>query len=521
MSANIVEKVSLSLTDLTGAGTGCTTKGSNKFWTGWVEDLGGGRANFECRFGTVGSNPSDKGSKRGIAMRDALAQLTKKVKEKTKPGRSSGTYTILDTRTVGDEIAKAQANGVTPNAPKAATPKAATLRKFHPQVERLLGTIYNSNSTAVRSGLAATAGATADNPIGNLSDAQLDKGGEILDEIEDMLKGDLGHEEAANKAALVGLGRDGRTPNARVLDLTNRFMSNVPRAIDSANRGRNNLHRLVIASYERLEEQRKFLQLLRDAHLSKDVFKAAAAAGPSDTSKVAVWHGGLGCEIEWCDADTAEFARVKDIFETGQSKQNANWWSGGRSRVQLVGVWRFTRNGTDTRFDAFSRKVGAKRGAVGNLMAWHGTRTPNLLGIGKSGLLMPENLPRGVVISGKAFGRGIYHAPVVTNVSTIEGQRTDGTNGALKSMNYTGVSGAYYGGSDEGNAFMFLQEVALGRGEVRHSACWDQHRPKGFPEKDFIYANAGGCSSLTHDELVTFDEDAQIFRNLIEVKVTR
>ena len=86
-------------------------------------------------------------------------------------------------------------------------------------------------------------------------------------------------------------------------------------------------------------------------------------------------------------------------------------------------------------------------------------------------------------------------------------------------MNYTGHRSAYYGGSGTGNVFMFLQEIALGTPEVRHSACWDQKRPNGFPQNDWIYANAGGCSTLTHDEIVTFDENAQIFRYLVEIGV--
>lgn len=516
MNATIIEKVSLNFTDLTGAKTGFTTLGSNKFWTGWVEQVGGSFS-FECRWGSTGTAGSDKGSKRGIDKTTALKTLRDKAVSKQRKG-----YTLLDTRTVADEQAKAKAAGVTPDAPKTATKaKVASARSFHPEVERLLGTIYGSNSKAVRSGLSAQAGATADNPIGNLSDRQLNLGGEILDEIEDMLTGDLGHEDASNRSTLVGLGRDGRTPNARVIDLTNRFMSNVPREIDRANRGRANLHRLVIASYERLEEQRKFLQLLRDAHLSKDIFKAAAAAGPSDHSKVGVWHDGLGCEIEWCAPGSKEFKEAERIFTTGQSRQNANWWRGNQSRLRLEGVWRFTRNGSSQRFDAFSAKVGAKRDAVGNIWAWHGTRTANLLGIGKSGLLMPENLPRGVHISGKAFGRGIYHAPAWTATGTtkVHGKPTDGTNGALKSMNYTGVGGAYYGGNDNGNAFMFLQEVAVGQCEVRTTPCWDKRRPDRFPEHDAIYANAGGCSTLAHDEIVTFDEDAQVFRYLCEISV--
>jgi predicted DNA-binding WGR domain protein len=176
MSNKIIEKVSLNFTDLTGDRTGCTKLGSNKFWTGWVEQNGSGY-NFECRWGPTGTPGSDKGSKRGISESAARDVLAKKVKSKVKKG-----YTKLDTRDLAAEQAKATAAGVTPTkAAKATKVKAAPARSFHRQVERLLGVIYDSTSNAVRSGLSAQAGATKDNPIGNLSDAQLDHGGEILD----------------------------------------------------------------------------------------------------------------------------------------------------------------------------------------------------------------------------------------------------------------------------------------------------------------------------------------------------
>jgi hypothetical protein len=103
----------------------------------------------------------------------------------------------------------------------------------------------------------------------------------------------------------------------------------------------------------------------------------------------------------------------------------------------------------------------------------------------------------------------------------VGGLPTDGTNGALKSLNYTSATGAYYGsGNTSKNAFMFLQDVALGLAEVRTSACFNQHRPSGYPKNDFIFAcgskNQGG---FVHDELVTFSQDAQMFRYLVEIEV--
>jgi len=516
MAPNITESVTLNFTDLTGDKTGCTTLGSNKFWKGWVEDLGGGLANFECRWGPTGTPGSDKGSVRGTSLSSASEQLRKKVREKENKG-----YTKLETRTDNEEMTKAAAKGVVIAALPATTTKVAAVAPttFHPEVGRLLSTIYGSTAQTVRAGLSAQAGATADNPIGNLSDRQLDLGGAILDEIAEELQRTFGHESAANRSTLLPLS--GGVPRNEIIQLTNRFMSNIPREIGRDMRGRENLHRLVLSSYERLDEQRTFLQLLRDAHLTQDVFKAAGAQVTTG-GKEHVWYDGLNCDIDLCDVGSVDFKRVADIFNTAQSKNNANWWRNGKPSVRVARVFKFTRKGTSSRFDTYASKVLSKPNAVGKIMAFHGTRTENLLGIGKSGLLMPENLPRGVTISGKAFGKGIYHAPAwnATGHKMIGRHKVDGFNGAFKSLNYTSARGAYYGaGNTSPSAYMFLQEVALGLADVHTTACWDKHRPDGWPMNDFIFAagsaNQGG---FVHDELVTFDQDAQVFRYLMEIE---
>jgi len=518
--SQIVQRVALNFTDLTGAKTGCTTLGSNKFWIGEVVRNSDGTCDFRCQWGSTGTEGSTKGSKYGISESAALSVLNKKVKSKVKKG-----YTQLETRTKDEETAKAASKGVDLSGGNGATkakPAAAPSRNFHREVRDLLGIVYGATSNVVRSGLSATAGATEDNPIGNLSDSQLDIGGGVLDEIADHIEGLLGRESSSNKSTTVPLQNDG-TPTPQIIDLTNRFMSNVPRAIPREHRGRRNLHKLVISSYERLEEQRKFLQLLRDAHLSQATFQAAAQTS-TQGSKAAVWYDGLNCALEFVEPGTVDHKFVLNVFNTKQSKRNSNWWSGGRSRLQVTRVWKLTRNGSEPGFDAYAAETCAKKGATGRIWAWHGTRTENLLGIGKSGLLMPENLPRGVHISGKAFGRGIYHAPAwnATNTEKVGRYRTDGTNGALKSMNYTSCRGAYYGsGNTAGRGFMFLQELALGPAEVHETACWDKRRPDDYPRVDWIYANAGHNQRLSHDEIVTFSQDAQIFRFLIEVKTVR
>lgn len=512
MAANIVESYTLNFTDLTGTKTGCTTLGSNKFWKGWVEDTGGGMGNFECRWGPTGEAGSDKGSVRGTSLSSALATLNKKVGEKKKKG-----YTLLDTRSDAEEMAKAAAKGVV-HVANPVVLAAPVSRAFDPSVGKLLATIYGSTANTVRAGLSAQAGATESNPIGNLSDRQLDLGGEILDEIGALLKSRLGDENQVG--ADITLPLLGNTPDRVIVDLTNRFMSNVPREIARTDRGAANLHRIVVSSWGRLHKQREFLGLLRDAHLTQAVFQAAGAQTTA-TGKEQVWYDGLGCEIDICEVGSADYRKVVEIFNTSQSKKNSNWWRGNQPTVRVARVFKFTRNGSAARYDQYAATVLNKPGAVGRINAWHGTRTENLLGIGKNGLLMPENLPRGVVVSGKAFGRGVYHAPAwnATGHKAVGGLPTDGTNGAFKSLNYTGMSGAVYGGGNSRNAFMFLQDVALGNADVRTSACWDKHRPDNWPTNDFIFAcGTKSSGGFVHDELVTFSQDAQVFRYLVEIE---
>lgn len=512
MAETIIESVTLQFTDLTGSSTGCTTLGSNKFWKGKCVDLGGGMGSFECLWGATGTPGNDKGSVRNIPLGQAKDQLRKKVKEKEAKG-----YTRLDVRSDAEEIQKAAAKGISlTGAPIVAV---AARSAFHPEVGRLLGVIYKSMATSVVAGLSAGAGSTAENPIGNLSDRQLDLGGTILNEIGEELSRNIGQESSSNRTQTLPLKSDG-VPNDTIIRLTDRFLSSVPRPIERDQRGKENLHRLVLSSYERLQAQRDFLQLLRDAHITKGTF-AAAAAATSTGGKEQVWYDGLQCDIDICEPGSVDFRKVVDIFTTGFSKKNQQYWRGNQLGVRVARVFKFTRNGSTARFDAFSKQVLSKPGACGVIKAFHGTRGANLLGIGRSGLLLPENLPVGINRAGAAFGRGIYCAPSwgLSPIKSIGGHPVDGTSGAGKALNYSDLSGASYGGGSSRNAFVFLQDVALGLPDVRTVACWDKHRPDGWPTKDFIFAcGSKAQSGFVHDEVVCFSQDQSVFRYLIEVE---
>ncbi len=485
--AKIVEEVTLNWTDLTGKKTGATALGSNKFYKGTLWDNGDGTFKVVFNYGRVGAAGQTQTIPAG-SLAAAKATLDKKIKEKTDKG-----YTKLDMRSEAEEKTKAAAKGVeVAAAPKQ---KAVRTRDFHPEVEFLVKLLYGSTGAAVAAGLSSSSGATKDAPLGNLSDTQLDKGADILEKAEKLLDGSK------------------KTSKNDLVDLTNEYLSNIPRNIDFARKkGKLDLGAILLDSKERIEDQRKFITLLRDAYLQKDVFaKAAEVDDP-----VELWYDGLGCDIAHVPSDDDFYKFVKKLFDKGQSPVNANF----AGQVKMYRLWRCEQKGRKQPFDDFAAVTEVKPGATGRTWGWHGTRTENIMGICKMGLRMPQNLPKGVHITGKTFGLGIYHTPCWADAGDDrkdpKGKSYKRWNGALKSMNYTSLRGAYYGaGNTADRGYMFLEELSLGVPEVKHTVCWDKPAPD--PGCDYIYAEAHGHQSLANDEVVTFSEHASRRVAIVEV----
>ena len=482
----LIEEITLNWTDLTGARTGATSMGSNKFYKARLTELAPGSYEVVFTYGRVGTD----GQTQVVRFSDvdsARRKMNQKINSKVAKG-----YVRLQMRSQADEVAKATAQGVKIGKPK--KKRAKKSREFHPQVSALLRIIYNEAGAAVKKGLSSSAGASDDAPLGNLQDAQLDKGADILEELE----------------ALVAKAR---VPQKSLVNLTNDYFSNIPRNIDYARKGgKLDLSQILINDQERINDQRKFLTLLRDAYLQREVFAEAAVAD----DPVEVWYDGLGASLEFLEPASKEFKEVAKLFDVGQSPKNSNFFG----KLKVARAWRLERPGRVAAMGAYAKKIVTGKASTGLVPGWHGTRTENLMGISKGGLLMPNNLPKGVHVTGKAFGRGIYHAPRWPDAGQprkgSDGKTYKRFNGALKSMNYTSLSGAYWARANTGKAgFMFLEEMALGKPEVHLKACWDRAKPaKGF---DYIYAQAFGNPQLSHDEVVTFHEDASRLTHLLEI----
>jgi poly [ADP-ribose] polymerase len=481
--AKLVDEVTLNWTDLTGKKTGATTLGSNKFYRAQLFD----DCTVTFTWGRVGQAGQSK-TITGDDMADAKKQMEKQLDSKTKKG-----YVKIDMRSDDEEADKAGAKPKKAAGPAKAKSGPANKGTYPKEVEELLDIIYGSTTKSITKGLSSTAGASEDAPLGNLSDKQLDKGADILEEIEALL------EKKHKKDDLI--------------DLTNDYLSAIPREIDFARKGNKlDLNLIVINSKERIEEQRGFITVLRAASIQRDVFAAAAeVADPHE-----VWYDGLNCEMEFLDPKSAEFKHVKELFDTGQSPVNSNFFG----KLKLSRAWKVEQKGRKKAFDTYAASIAKKKDATGITPGWHGTKTENLMGICKTGLVTPKNLPKGVQITGRAFGLGIYHTPCWPDsggsTKDEKGKKFTRYNGALKSMNYSSLKGAFYGDSNTAKqGYMFLEELALGVPELALEACFN----KAAPDKgcDYIYARAHGHASLANDEVVTFDENASRRMAILEV----
>jgi predicted DNA-binding WGR domain protein len=480
----IIEEATLNWTDLTGAKTGASTLGSNKFYKARLTEAAG-QFVVTFTYGRVGQT-GQVSIERAATLEDARKIFKSKIQSKINKG-----YRPLEMRSEKDELAKAAAKGVAVERPK----PSVKAREFHPQIEKLLDIIYTSAGKAAQKGLSSSAGASNAAPLGNLHDSQIDKGADLLEAIE---------------AVLV---KSSKPPRARLIDLTNEYLSNIPRNIDHARvGGRLDLDLILLNSEERIQKEREFLTLLRDLYLQREVFAQAAV---SDTP-YEVWYEGLQCDLSYAEPGSVEFEKARVAFDEGQSPMNANFFG----KLQVLRVWQLERRNEKTGFEKYAETVLTKKNATGIVNGWHGTRTENLMGISRSGLLMPENLPKGVVITGKAFGMGIYHAPRWSDSGQpqkqADGQTHTRYNGALKSMNYTSMAGAHYGAANTSRVgYLFLEDMALGVPEVHLTACWNKARPDDG--HDYIYASAFGNPQLAHDEVVTFHENASRLTHLLEV----
>jgi len=345
---------------------------------------------------------------------------------------------------------KAQANVTVqgPQTPKVkvpAYPRAVVDFINHIHEEAGHAAMHSLNTGALK--------ATADNPLGTLSQSQLDVGKDVLADIAKLLN--------ARKGKLLG------TTEPVLMDLTSRWYQAIPQDIGY----RPNWRALCVNDWTKYQGALDLLDLLGDV---KGV-QASFQGGSTTHDRIVA----MGCKLGILDPADPEYKRLVKLTTTISSSHRGRF---GRAKVRRIFTVQI-KGQNDSWLDPDD---------VGNHQDMlHGSRNCNMLGITSKGLLMR---PPGVVITGSMFGNGLYFSPT----ASPNGRSTKGCY-ASKAMQY--AAGGWGGTQNRRrNFYLFVVRVAQGRVmEYQRAQSHLTRAPNGYHSVRGVTG-----TSLIHDEHIIY-----------------
>lgn len=198
--------------------------------------------------------------------------------------------------------------------------------------------------------------------------------------------------------------------------------------------------------------------------------------------------------LEWTSVSPEEEKMLKDKM--------------GQDRARYLRAWKVNNRITENRFQKYVDAHKSCQGENGISHLFHGSGTENFWSIITNGLYLN---PQGVVISGKAFGHGLYFAPK-----------------ARKSIGYTSSSGSYWRSGDQSKAYLAVFKVATGdifdiygSGGRSGYNCPDNYEDLQNIQLGadclWAYSRSGNSNSyLANDEVIVYREDQATIEYLIE-----
>jgi len=168
----------------------------------------------------------------------------------------------------------------------------------------------------------------------------------------------------------------------------------------------------------------------------------------------------------------------------------------GPNANQFKEAYQVTNIRTQAKFDKALKSFANKQ----TELFWHGSRNENWWSIMDKGwMLRPAN----AVISGKMFGYGIYWADKFQ-----------------KSLGYTSLSGSYWAGGRENNAFLSVSSVHVGNQlHVKRHEGWcsnlDLKSLKSKGDYDSVFAHGG--ADLRNNEFIIYTEPQCTIKYLVKV----
>jgi poly [ADP-ribose] polymerase len=334
-------------------------------------------------------------------------------------------------------------------------------------------------------------------PLGQLTNNQIDEGRLRLNDAKSII----------NKYSSRTIPNN---ENKKLEELTNEFYSLIPHNLGSGSRGQ--MNHLLFDDLQKIMQKEQDLDTLLDA-------KSVGASLKSD-SGIDDQYKSFNADLIFIDHNEKIFKFLENYFHKSANSRH------GFSNVKVKNIWKVERFDKEKEyFTTNTEKIAKKCGKhtfekeaislckeasslVPNKrpdldkdfselyhnanvwLCWHGTRSANVVGITKRGLMVR---PAGAVHTGSLFGDGKYFAWQST-----------------KSLNY--CDGGYWTGrANVSSRFMFMLDVAMGNMHVASYSQFYKTPPKGYHS---VYGKAN-VSGVLNDEMITYDFNAETTQSRI------
>ncbi|XP_024981698.1 poly [ADP-ribose] polymerase 1 [Cynara cardunculus var. scolymus] len=209
----------------------------------------------------------------------------------------------------------------------------------------------------------------AEMPLGKLSKSNIQKGFEVLTELQNLLN------KAADNPAV---------KESMIVDASNRFFTVIP-----------SVHPHVIKDEDDFKSKVKMLEALQDIEIASRLVGFDVDNDDSLDDK----YKKLQCEMVPLPHDSEDYRLVEKYLQTTHAPTHTDW------ALELEEVFTVERRGEFDKFAPYKDKLKNK------MLLWHGSRLTNFVGILSQGLrIAPPEAPA----TGYMFGKGIYFADLVS-----------------------------------------------------------------------------------------------------------
>ena len=460
--------------DISGVNAG--TKGySNKQYHMELHVGKNGQAQIFTMFGATGARQTEN-----WRYFDSVAQARKEL-ESMKKKRLKKNYKEIKVaiRACGSEAAKKITTAV--ELKNADHLKPTQTSKLHKETQKLMRTLFGATEQFVVTTLRC--------PLGQLSNSQIDEGQARLDAAKKII-----NKNHVTKDDLV-----------RIEELTNEFYAIIPHNLGSGSRGQRS--DLLLDSPQKVAQKEYDLETLMDAKSVGAVLGKGSSVDDQYTT--------LNTDITFVDHESLLFSWInKIVLDTRAHNHNT------LGKITVLNAWEYNRHGERAVFEKRMKQITNECGkshipkclyesvttrkdipnGLGSyykhanvLPLFHGTRTQNISGITKSGMLIR---PSGAVLTGAMYGNSLYMALNST-----------------KSINYTNIRSSYYAKGKDDKAFLFIVDCVLGNFIVPKGAY--PYTKQNIKPNHSVYAK-GGISGVINDEIMLYDTNQHYVRYLVE-----